>query len=153
MTNSNPSLHLYRLPRWLATAIMAVSILGFVDASYLAAEHFAGGIPNCYIFSGCAQVATSQYSSIAGIPIALLGALYYLVIFLLVSAYKEIKERVLLLYAAGFSSAGFLFSLWLIYLQLFVIDAICIYCMMSALSSTALFLLGLVAVKKTKLPA
>lgn len=119
-----------------------VAFLGFLDASYLTFEHYRGVIPPCGSSGGCEAVATSEYAVIIGIPVALMGALYYLFI-LLSSFYVMDRERYdLLPWIAAVTIAGLLTSLWLIYLQLFVIEAICIYCMFSAGTSIAIFVVG-----------
>lgn len=121
----------------LSKALLAVSFLGFVDAAYLTIQHFANSIPPCTI-GGCETVLTSPYAEILGIPIALLGALYYIAIFFLVLSDRRRIFTVLV-------SAGFAVSLILLGLQLFVIRALCLYCIFSLVTSTALFILALLA--------
>lgn len=132
---------------------LAVSLIGFVDATYLTVNHFAGESPTCSILEGCDKVTLSEFATVFGAPVALLGALYYLVIFLLSIFYLDQKNEKVLRYTAWFTIAGLLASAWFVYLQLFVIRSICIYCMASATTSTMLFLLGLfvlVWLNKTK---
>jgi uncharacterized membrane protein len=126
-----------------ANIFLVVSLLGFLDASYLAVEHFQGRVPPCAFVTGCAQVTTSQYSLVLGIPVALLGALYYLAILVLSIAYLDTKREALLKHASYLTFLGMAASLWFIYLQAFVINAWCIYCLGSALTSTLLFITGL----------
>ncbi len=135
-------------PRGLVITGFIVALLGFADSSYLAFEKLSGRIPPCVITSGCDTVTTSKYSYIGPVPIAVLGALYYLtmvVLFLLAIDTKDDKWA-----AAAFklSIFGFLFSIYLVSLQAFVLHAYCVYCMGSALTSTTLF--GLAAYAKTK---
>ena len=127
----------------LVTILLIVSFIGFLDASYLAIMHFQGVPPNCSVLEGCAQVTTSKYAVMAGIPVALLGALYYLTIFLLVIFYLETKKRAVLRLVSYLTIIGFLASGYFVYLQLFVISYICIYCMVSAITSTTLFVAGM----------
>ena len=84
---------------------------------------------------------------ILGIPVALLGAIYYLVIFALVIAYLDTKKEQVLYFTARFTSIGFLASLWFLYLQLFVIKEICLYCVISVFTSTTLFILGIILLR------
>lgn len=140
------------MPRHLKIAAIffgIVSALGLLDASYLTYKHYLGGVPPCTIH-GCEVVLTSAQSEFMGIPIALFGALYYIVILLLSLAYLVSKKETVLRYAAYFTPAGFLASAYFVYLQLFVINAICLYCMASATTSTILFILGAYVVIKTR---
>jgi uncharacterized membrane protein len=81
------------------------------------------------------------------VPVALLGALYYLAVIIGLVYYFQSKKMIVLKCVAAFTSAGFVFSLWFVYLQLFVIHAICVWCMFSALTSTLLFILGIWVLK------
>jgi len=126
----------------IAIAFLIISFIGFLDASYLVVQHYRGEPPSCAIFTGCETVAESKYAMVGPIPLALLGLLYYLAIFILTVAYFDTKKERLLLLAVLLTATGFLASLYFVYLQLFVIKAICLYCMISAASSTALFAFG-----------
>lgn len=139
-----------RIPKWLIPGVLAFSALGFVDAAYLAAEHFTGSIPPCSIVQGCETVLTSPYAVIWGIPVALFGALFYLASFLLMILYKETEKEVFLYALAIIASAAFLSSLWFVYVQLFILNAICLYCMTSAGTSTLIFILTTGAFFKIK---
>jgi len=135
------------IKQWTVITMLIISFLGFLDATYLTVEHFMGAVPNCSIIKGCDIVATSQYATIGTIPIALLGSLYYLSIFLLSIVYLDTKRESFLFLASRIPLAGFFVSLYLIYLQIFVLKAICMYCMISAISSTLLFIMGIYIVK------
>ncbi len=132
------------IPKWLFWAFIILSFIGFLDAAYLTAVHYLGITPNCTILEGCETVTTSKYATVFGVPIALFGAMYYLSVFLLSVIYFDNKNEKVLLLAAYLTPLGFLASLVLIYLQLFVIYAICLYCIVSAATSTLLFILGLI---------
>lgn len=127
----------------LALLFIIVSFLGFLDASYLALEHYRGVVPPCSIVVGCEIVTTSRYSLIFNIPVALLGSLYYLTVLILTIAYFDTKLEPLIHLAAQITVVGFLGSLWFMYVQFFLLHAFCTYCIGSALSSTILFILGI----------
>lgn len=122
--------------------IAIISFLGFLDASYLAAKYYLGGPISCVILDGCDTVTTSKYSAVAGAPVALMGAVYYLIIFVLAISYLESKKDKLAFFISRFTIIGFLASLWFVYLQVFVLKALCLYCLFSALTSTALFVIS-----------
>lgn len=133
----------YSSPRWIIIVGIGIAIVGIFDASYLTIEHLRGVPVQCGILQGCDIVTNSAYSEFLGIPTAAMGVLYYIFAAGILIAMADMK-RVLFAYAfSALSVIGFLFSAWFVYLQLFVINAICIYCMLSATSSTLLFLLGM----------
>ena len=147
MTNSKKLLRkLLDSPTKKTILIGLFSFLGLIDASYLAAKHYAGTIPPCAIVKGCEVVTTSQYATIGlpavegGISVALLGAIYYLAVLIISIAIIDTKSDRLKKFLARFSVIGLLASIWFISLQLFVIKALCLYCLVSAFSSTAIFL-------------
>jgi uncharacterized membrane protein len=128
-----------------------VSLLGLADAIYLTVQHVTGQSVRCTIVSGCSEVLSSSYAVMAGVPLATVGAAAYFSVFSLAT-----------LAAFGYRFAGllltplvllmFLFSLWLIYLQAFVIGAWCQFCLLSAAITTALtvvVLIGVILRRKT----
>jgi uncharacterized membrane protein len=132
----------------LSLGLLAVSILGFADATYLTVEHYVNAIPPCTLISNCEKVLTSAFATIYGIPIALLGALYYLTMIIGMVAYLDSKNSKIVRVLSWFTIVGFVTSVGLVALQLIVIKAICIFCMLSAASSTTLFVLGMLQLRK-----
>jgi len=102
------------------------------------------------LIEGCEIVLTSKYASVGGIPTASFGSLYYLVIFLLALLSITRKEKKYLLSASKLTLVGFIASLCFVFLQLFVIKAICLYCMLSAVTSSTLFILGMTVIRRYK---
>lgn len=136
------------IPKWLIYTIMAVAMLGFIDATYLAVLHFVQEVPPCSIIRGCEIVTRSIYSEIFGIPVALLGSLYYLSVFSIAFYYlKTLKFQAGHL-LAKITWAGVIASGYFLYLQLFVLKAICLFCMISIATSTTLLILAWTAKKK-----
>lgn len=147
MTNSKTLFYkLLDSPTKKAILIGLLSFLGLIDASYLAAKHYTGTIPPCAIVKGCEAVTTSQYATIGlpavegGVSVALLGAIYYLIVLIISIIIIDTKSNRLKKFLAGFSILGLLASIWFISLQLFVIKALCLYCLVSAFSSTSIFI-------------
>lgn len=138
------------VPKGLVTAMLILSFVGFFDAAYLGAEHFSGGIPDCFFQEGCEIVTTGRYSEIGPIPVAYLGLAFYFLVFISMIVYKESGYRKILKYVGYLTFCGFLFSFWLMYAQLFLIGALCVFCVLSALISTALFVLSLAALIQSK---
>ena len=112
-------------------AAAVLSLLGLADAIYLTVEHVTGQSVRCTIISGCSEVLSSSYAVVAGIPLAMIGAAAYFSVFslaiLAVFGYRFAGTLLVPLVIAMF-----LVSLWLIYLQAFVIGAFCQFCLFSA---------------------
>ena len=139
--------------RWLPWIIVILAFIGFADAAYLTAEHYLGGIPTCLITTGCETVLTSRFATIGPIPVALLGALYYLVVFLLAMTVTNLNDRPnvsslrLLTFLTGL---GFLASVGFVYIQVAVLQALCIYCLVSAGTTTLLFVSSIGMLRQEK---
>lgn len=130
------------IPAWIVAAFLVLSFIGFLDASYLTVKHFTGVVPPCLIGGGCEEVTTSRFATIFGIPVALLGALYYLTVFLGTIAFVDKQNVQILRRVSALTLLGLIASIYFMFLQAFVIDAYCTYCVGSAITSTLLFVLG-----------
>lgn len=130
--------------------MMALSFLGFLDATYLTVKHYLGTSLVCAIFSGCDVVTTSKYSEVLGLPISLLGAVYYLSMFFFLVYYLDSNKSKVLSLASYVTITGFIASMTLMYIQGFVLKALCLYCIFSASTSTILFLCGATILWKSK---
>ena len=115
-------------------AIATVALLGLAISAYLTWVHYAGIEPVCTGISDCERVQTSSYAELVGIPVALLGVLGYAA--LLVSLRGPVELTALLAYVAV------AFSGYLTWAELFRIDAICQWCVASALVSLAIAVLA-----------
>ncbi|MFZ2200121.1 MAG: vitamin K epoxide reductase family protein [Microgenomates group bacterium] len=134
--------------RVLPYLIIVLALAGVIDASYLTYEHYARIVPPCSIhwwLTDCGRVLNSSYSIFLGIvPLALLGVFQYtaellLSIYIFMTNSALTKKLLLLL-----STMGLLFSAHFVYLMIFVIHAICLYCFASAIISLFLFILSLI---------
>src|SRR3954452_22146971 len=92
-----------------------VALIGLAIATYLTVVHYAGGTPVCAIAHGCATVQKSHYAELAGIPVALLGALTYLAILAALIRDDETTRTA----AAVLAVVGVAFSGWLTYVEVF----------------------------------
>ncbi len=109
----------------LRAAAALVALAGALVAAYMTWVHFDAGALVCVAGGGCETVQKSVYAEIAGIPVALLGLGAYLAVLGLV-AWDSATAR---LTAAMIAFVGLVFSLYLLALQLFVIDAVCTWCL------------------------
>lgn len=150
MTNSNNSLSKPSVNKILIFLGILISLIGFADASYLTIKHIQGSLPNCTIVHGCEKVLTSEYSKIAAVPVSFLGALYYLAIFLGLAIYLDSKNVTVLRLTALTTTVGLIASLYFFHLQLIVIKSWCQFCIVSIITSTLLFILGMVIYNKLR---
>jgi uncharacterized membrane protein len=133
---------LYAAPR---VALLALAVLGALISAYLTWTHFAGLTPVCTgSGEGCETVQSSRYASVLGIPVALLGLIAYGGLIFSTVLWRELGIYL------GFliSLVGTLFSGYLTYLEIFVIGALCQWC----LASAAIMVAALVCATLAALP-
>ena len=124
------------------TTFIVLSVAGVVDAGYLFYTHRKKKPLVCPLDHPCDVVTESKWSHMVGVRNETLGLLYYVLLFVgilvtfAVPAYASLLFKLLFFGTMG----GFLFSLFLIYLQIAVIKNYCLYCMISAALSLLLFL-------------
>ncbi|HEX6716658.1 MAG TPA: vitamin K epoxide reductase family protein [Pyrinomonadaceae bacterium] len=114
-----------------------LALFGLADALYLTIEHITGQSVRCTIISGCSEVLSSPYAVVAGIPLAIIGAAAYFTVFSLATL-AIFGYRVAATLLRPLIIAMFFVSVWLIYLQAFVIREFCQYCLLSAAVTLAL---------------
>ena len=116
--------------------MLALTVIGISDAMYVAYGSYSGTQLWCPILDGCNTVVNSPYSRVLGMPMSYFGFIYYLFMFGLAArlayepASKSLRFRMVLYAALGAVS-----SAYFIYLQLGLIQAICSYCIISAIIS------------------
>lgn len=115
---------------YLFIAAAILSLVGLADSIYLTVEHLAGRAVRCTITSGCNEVLGSSYATIAGVPLAGIGALAYFTVFSLaiLAAFGNLTARTLLFYLVVLM---FAFTIWLFIVQAFVLHAFCQFCLLS----------------------
>lgn len=114
---------------------MVLALIGFGVASYLVYIHYSGDKPVCSLGGDCERVQTSQWSKLAGIPVADIGLAGYFGILGALAVLRGERQRFALL---AMTIIGFAFSAYLTYRELFSIDAICQWCVSSAVIMTLL---------------
>lgn len=103
----------------------AVAGLGLAIAGYLTYVHYSGGESVCAIAHGCSVVQSSRYASLAGVPVALLGLLSYAALLAALAVDRRDAAALVALTGAGFSG-------WLTYVEVAILEAICVWCVASA---------------------
>ena len=135
------------LSLYLVAALL--SLVGLADSIYLTIQHVTGESLRCTIISGCSEVLSSKYAQVGPIPLAGIGAVAYFCVFSLavLAAFAYNFARPVLLIVVGLM---FLTTLWLLYLQAFVIGHFCQYCLLSA--AVTILLTVLVAIASLSKP-
>ena len=128
----------------LYAAAAFISLIGLADSIYLTVEHLSGRSVRCTIVSGCSEVLSSPYATVRGLPLALIGAVAYFTVFSLATlaafGYRWTGKLLTLIVVIMFAM-----TLWLLYLQAFVIRHFCQFCLLSALVTTVLLALLIAA--------
>jgi uncharacterized membrane protein len=127
-----------------AVILAILDTVGLGIALYLSVVELGGGVPVCGPIKGCEEVARSEYSRIGGIPVAVFGVGLSLLLLGLAVAWWRTNLYALLLAHYGLSLAGVLFEAYFMYLQVFVIGAVCIWCTSYGLSLIARFVIALI---------
>jgi uncharacterized membrane protein len=125
--------------RSLRLAALVLAVAGLGVAGYLTYVHYRGIAPVCGLGGDCERVQTSTWSKVGGVPVAVLGAAGYV----LILASLLVRSEGALLAAALLSLVGFGFSAYLTYRELFTIDAVCPWCVASAVLLTLLAVITL----------
>ncbi len=135
----------------LIWAMLLLSVAGFADAAYLAIKKLVGSPIVCSALGGgCQTVDASSFSSLFDVPLAMVGAIFYAVLIMLLTYYLQRRHMKVLYGALYLALGGGLFSAYLIWLQAFTIRAWCFYCIISDTLAIVIALLALAVLKKSK---
>jgi uncharacterized membrane protein len=123
--------------------IIVLSFIGFIVAAYLTYVYYNEAETRfCVTGSSCDIVRLSGYSSIDGIPVSLIGLVGYFGLFII--TVSNISDRIKWLALYFISLPGLVFSIYLTYIEVFVLNAICSFCLLSAIIITVIFILILI---------
>lgn len=129
----------------LYTIVALLSLVGLGDAIYLTVEHLTGRNVRCTVTTGCNEVLGSAYAAVGGIPLGALGALAYFTVFSLatLAAFGYHGARTALNIVVALM---LLTTLWLLFVQAFILHKFCEYCLLSA--AVTLSLAAIVAFRR-----
>jgi uncharacterized membrane protein len=122
--------------RGVRLGLALVTVAGVALASYLTYVHYEPAALICSTGGGCETVQQSKYAEIVGIPVAVLGLAFWIAALALVAWDSDLARTLVVAMAA----TGAAFAAYLVILQLFVIDAVCTWCMINDLVLAPLFL-------------
>ncbi|GAB4540334.1 MAG: hypothetical protein Fur002_06910 [Anaerolineales bacterium] len=140
------------MQKWLRVALIALSILGLAVSVYMTIYKLSANDAMCLGSGDCSTVNNSPYADINGFPVAALGILGYAAIFsilMLEQRFALLRQNGdLILF--GLALTGFIFTLWLIYVEVALIRALCPFCLVSQATMTLIFIL--IVIRLTKSP-
>jgi uncharacterized membrane protein len=116
--------------RWVPPVSLVLTVLGLAVSVYLTIEHYTASTTLACPDTGalnCLKVTTSEQSAILGVPVAVLGLLYFTVMLGLSLLWRS-PRREIRLGRLAFAAVGVVFVAWLVYAELFTLDAICLWC-------------------------
>ena len=124
--------------RWIAFAAAVVALIGLSDSVYLTVHHFTATPVPCDLVAGCETVLTIAYAEYGGIPTAAFGAFAYFIAFSLAILAAYGNRLMWTLFGVQVTIMAAV-TVWLLYLQAYVIKAFCQFCLLSAFTTFVLF--------------
>ena len=128
--------------------VATLGLAGFFVARHIHKEKGAGRPLVCPVRFDCDTVVHSDYSKFFGIPVEFFGMIYYALVFFGYMALSFLPEGLpndLVLGLALISVGAFLFSMYLIYVQIFILKKACSWCFVSAFICICIFILTIIA--------
>lgn len=134
------------MDKWLYRASVALVIVGLFVSIYMTIYKVTGNEGMCLGSGDCSTVNASRFSEVNGIPVAVLGIIGYVAILgvhLLENRNPFFRQNATL-FIFGMALAGFVFTLWLIYVEIAIIKAICPFCVTSQAAMTIIFIIAVI---------
>src|SRR6266545_5830516 len=134
------------MDKWLYRLSVAFVIVGVLVSIYMTIYKLTDNNAMCLGSGDCSVVNASRYAEVNGIPVAAIGVLGYSAI--LAVLYMETKQGyfkqngTLLIF--GLALTGFLFTLWLIYVEIVLLKALCPFCVTSQVAMTIIFIIAVI---------
>jgi uncharacterized membrane protein len=134
------------MDKWLYRISVALAVLGLLVSIYMTIYKVTSNNSMCLGSGDCSTVNASKYSEVNGIPVAVIGVLGYAAI--LAVHYFENRNRFFkqngTLIIFGMALTGFLFTLWLIYVEVAILRALCPFCVTSQTAMTLIFIIAVI---------
>lgn len=126
--------------------LVALAILGLAVSIYMTVYKLTDNNNMCLGSGDCSTVNSSRYASVYGIPVAAIGVAGYLAILgiLLLEQRNDFLRQNASMFLFGLALAGFLFTVYLIYVEIALIHALCPFCITSQVAMTAIFMLSII---------
>ena len=134
------------MDKWLYRASVALVIVGLLVSIYMTIYKVTSNDSMCLGSGDCSTVNASRYSEINGIPVAVFGMIGYAAI--LATLYFENRNQFFkqnaTLMIFGMALTGFIFTVWLIYVEVALLKALCPFCLTSQVSMTLIFIIAVI---------
>lgn len=135
---------------FLSLVLTVCGLLGILDAGYISYSEFTGQLPTCTPPFACSTVLESPWSKIGPVPLAVFGLFFYATMFVLgILAFMDVKDIAIgklrlhvLTIIAILGTMGLLFSIWLVFIMAVLLKAWCLYCLLSAINCSMIFILS-----------
>ncbi len=133
------------MKRWAAGLIVVFAFCGLAVSNYIDQSERQGAPLICNVASldGCNIVVTSAYAQLLGMPLATWGILFYTFVFVIAAFELFLMNQMLRWTLQVLAAVGLLVSLYGIYTQVFLIEALCMYCLVSAVVAMGIFIAAL----------
>jgi uncharacterized membrane protein len=132
------------MDKWLYRASVALVVLGLLVSIYMTIFKIFNLEKMCLGSGGCATLNASSFSEVKGVPVAVIGVLGYAA--LLVTLFFESRNGFFkqngTLMIFGMALTGFIFTLWLIYVEVAILKALCPFCVTSQTAMTIIFIIA-----------
>jgi uncharacterized membrane protein len=138
------------MDKWLYRASVVLAILGLLVSIYMTIYKIYRVESMCLGSGDCSTVNASRYSEVNGIPVAVIGILGYAAI--LAALHFETRNRFfkqnspMMIFGMGLT--GFIFTVWLVYVEIALLKAICPFCVTSQVAMTIIFILAVIRLIK-----
>jgi len=132
------------MDKWLYRVSIALVVLGLLVSIYMVIYKVTSNNAMCLGSGDCSTVNASRYSEVNGIPVAVFGVIGYAAILatLLMEMRTAFFRNNSTLLIFGMALTGFLFTIWLIYVEIILIKALCPFCITSQIAMTIIFILA-----------
>ncbi len=140
------------MDKWLYRASLALVIVGLLVSIYMTIYKFTNNDGMCLGSGDCSTVNASRFSEMNGIPVAVFGVVGYtaiLIVHLFENRNSFFKQNATL-FIFGMSLTGFIFTLWLVYVEVALLKAYCPFCITSQVAMTVIFILAVIRLSRNQ---
>lgn len=140
------------MDKWLYRASLALVIVGLLVSIYMTIYKFTNNDGMCLGSGDCSTVNASRFSEMNGIPVAVFGVVGYtaiLIVHLFENRNAFFKQNATL-FIFGMSLTGFIFTLWLVYVEVALLKAYCPFCITSQVAMTVIFILAVIRLSRNQ---
>ena len=138
------------MDKWLYRSSTVLAILGLLVSIYMTVYKLTSNDSMCIGSGDCKTVNASRYSEVNGIPVAVIGVIGYLAILVVLYFEKRnpfFKQNGTLM-IFGMALTGFIFTVWLIYVEIALLKALCPFCLTSQAAMTLIFIIAVMRLIK-----